>query len=199
PRLKEAKFKGEYPYAWIDFEDDQLPVTVSLEAYNPFIPMNGGDSGLPAAVFRWTLTNRTDKPVEATIAFSLLNAVGYDGLEKFGGRHCGQFGGNLNTWRKEDDLEGIFMTCTKFGSDDGTYGTMALATEWPNTTFKIRWERAGWWDDAQNFWDEFRQGRGHLTNDPDTDATPEGQTDVGVLGLTVTLEPGQTATLPFVL
>jgi non-lysosomal glucosylceramidase len=199
PRLKEATFRGEYPYAWIDFVDDTLPVTVGLEAYNPFIPMNDHDSGLPAAIFRWTLTNPTDKPVEATVACCLLNAVGYDGQESLGGRHSRQFGSNLNTWREEDDLEGIFMSGTKYEPDAATYGTMALATEWPDTTFKIRWERAGWWDDAQNFWDEFRQGRGHLADNPETDASPDGQTDVGVLGLHVTLEPGQTATLPFVL
>src|SRR5580700_7844542 len=39
PRLREATFRGEYPFSWIDYEDDVLPVTVGLEAYNPFIPM----------------------------------------------------------------------------------------------------------------------------------------------------------------
>ena len=42
---------------------------------------------------------------------------------------------------------------------------LAIATEWPNTTFKLRYERAGWWDDVQNFWDEFTAGRGELVSD----------------------------------
>src|SRR5438034_2379872 len=25
PRLKEARFRGEYPFVWIEFEDDSLP------------------------------------------------------------------------------------------------------------------------------------------------------------------------------
>ena len=54
--------------------------------YNPFIPMNAVNSGLPLAWFRWTLTNTTDKPVQATIAFSLLNAVGYDGQDSLSNR-----------------------------------------------------------------------------------------------------------------
>src|SRR5262249_44546276 len=40
PRFREATFRGEYPFAQIDFEDDAVPVAVSLEAYNPFIPMD---------------------------------------------------------------------------------------------------------------------------------------------------------------
>jgi uncharacterized protein (DUF608 family) len=199
PRLKEATFRGEYPFAWIDFEDDALPVAVQLEACNPLIPMNEKDSGLPVALFSWTLTNTRAKPVHATVAFNLLNAVGYNGRDALGNRHNGQFGQNLNTWRDEDDLEGIFMTGGKHAPDSPPFGTMAVATEWPDTTYKIRWERAGWWDDAQNFWDEFTQGRGRLPDTPETTPSPDGQTDVGALGLRVTLEPGQSAMLPFVL
>src|SRR5437868_3547991 len=98
PRLKEATFRGEYPFAWVDFDDDALPVKVQLEAYNPFIPMNEKDSGLPVALFRWTLTNLRDVPVQATVAGCLLNAVGYDGKVGLGNRHHPQFGQNLNTW-----------------------------------------------------------------------------------------------------
>jgi uncharacterized protein (DUF608 family) len=199
PRLKEARFRGEYPYAWIDFEDAALPVEVRLEATNPFIPMNPDDSGLPVALFRWTLTNRRDRPVTATVALSLLNAVGYDGVEPLGGRHRALFGQNLNTWRDEEGVRGIAMTSAKYAPDHARFGTMALATDWPDVTYKIRWERAGWWDDAQNFWDEFRQGHGVLANDPATDPSPDGQTDVGVVGLRAHLAPGETVTLPFVI
>ena len=57
PRLQNATFKGEYPLAWIDFEDNKLPVHVSLEAFNPFIPLNEKDSGLPVAILRYTVKN----------------------------------------------------------------------------------------------------------------------------------------------
>lgn len=199
PRLQEAVFRGEYPIAWIDFQDDALPVQVRLEAFNPFIPMNDRDSGLPVAIFAWTLTNRGTELVRATIACNLLNAVGYNGKEPLGGRHKDLFGQNQNTWREEEGLRGVFMTSAKYAPDSPQYGTMALATAWPDTTLKIRWERAGWWDDAQNFWDEFTQGRGTLPGPRETDPSPDAQTDVAVLGLQVALEPGQSTTLPFVL
>ncbi len=199
PRLKEAIFRGEYPFAGIEFEDAALPVRVMLEAFNPFIPMNAKDSGLPVALFDWTVTNTSSQPVKVTIACSLMNAVGYNGSDSVGNRHNANFGRNLNQWRDEDDMEGIFMTSAKYAADSPQFGSMAVATEWPDTTFKLRYERAGWWDDVQNFWDEFTHGRGELISDASESVSPEGQTDVGVLGLRVDLEPGMSATLPFVL
>src|SRR5438552_12654228 len=79
PRLAAARFTGSYPFARIDFEDDSLPARVTLEAFNPFVPLDADASGLPVAVFRWLLHNPSDAPVEATVVFSLMNAVGYDG------------------------------------------------------------------------------------------------------------------------
>ncbi len=199
PRLKEAIFHGEYPLARIEFQDDDLPVQVSLEAFNPFIPMNTLDSGTPTALLDWTVTNPLDVPVSVTIACSLLNAVGYNGQDSISNRFYGGFGANLNQWREEEALEGIYMSGSKHAPDSPLFGSMAVATEWPQTTFKLRWERAGWWDDVQNFWDEFTHGRGELNNRSAESVSPDGQSDVGTLGLKVTLEPGQTATLPFIL
>jgi len=54
PRFAEARFMGEYPLAGIEFIDDSFPVQVSLEAWNPFIPMNDLDSGIPVAIFVWS-------------------------------------------------------------------------------------------------------------------------------------------------
>src|SRR5262245_53831385 len=40
PRFREATFVGEYPFARIVFEDELFPAHVSLEAFNPFVPMD---------------------------------------------------------------------------------------------------------------------------------------------------------------
>src|SRR5438105_11456484 len=88
PRLREAEFHGSYPLATIRFQDDSLPLTVALKALNPLIPMNDRDSGIPCALFTWTLSNPDqERAVEASVAFSLLNACGYDGQAHLGNRH----------------------------------------------------------------------------------------------------------------
>ncbi len=47
PRLERAIFTGAYPFARIEFADAQLPISVALEAFNPLIPLDADESGLP--------------------------------------------------------------------------------------------------------------------------------------------------------
>ncbi|MCA1596763.1 MAG: hypothetical protein LC772_10130, partial [Chloroflexi bacterium] len=203
PRISEATFTGFYPYAWIDFEDPQLPLEVTLEASNPFVPLDSDASGIPAAVFRWTLRNAGPSPVRATVALSLMNAVGYGGTDSAGNgfntgnRHAPCFGQNLNEFVDTDGIRGLRMSSGKYLRDDPRFGTMAVTTDWDSVTYLTHWERAGWWDDLQNFWDQFASD-GRLPNGPAPSASPEGQTDVGSLGLQVHLAPGNEAVLPFV-
>lgn len=196
PRLKEATFSGGYPLAQIDFEDDALPVTVRLNAVNPFIPLNERDSGIPLATFTWTLHNPGPLPVEATVACSLMNACHYDGSARLGNRFHKLFGQNLNEFIEGKGLRGLRMSCGKYPVDHPQFGTMALTTTAEDVTVKTRWERAGWWDDAQEFWDDFA-GDGLLTDKHHPDPSPEGQTDVGSLGIRLRLEAGETVEAPF--
>jgi len=200
PRLAEARFEGSYPLAQLRFEDETIPIGVELEAFNPMVPHDDLASGLPIAYFLWKLTNPLDRPVDVTVAFSLLNAVGYDGQTSFAanrGRRLALFGGNRNTWQDAAGLSGILMTRDGAAESPGD-GSLAIATTWPKTTFLLHWERAGWFDDLQNFWDDFKSD-GRLPDDPTNTPSPVGQTDVGSLGLTARIAPGETVELPFIL
>src|SRR5882724_13490760 len=77
--FQKATLTGNYPIAKVDFEDRALPVSVSLEALTPFVPLNVDDSSLPVAIFKYHITNRGRKAADVALAFSLMNAVGYDG------------------------------------------------------------------------------------------------------------------------
>src|SRR5690242_4691700 len=74
-RLEGATFTGEFPVARVDFHDRSLPVSVSLEAGTPFIPLDADASGLPMAVLRYRVRNRGRAAASVAIAFSIENPV----------------------------------------------------------------------------------------------------------------------------
>lgn len=69
------RFRGQYPVAFVDYEDPALPVRVSLEAFTPFIPLNVDDSSLPATVLRFSVRNTGTVAAEVELAGWIENAT----------------------------------------------------------------------------------------------------------------------------
>jgi non-lysosomal glucosylceramidase len=74
--FSDVSFRGEYPIGKVTYADLQLPVTVELEAFSPFIPLSWADSSLPATVLRYTVKNISAAPVEAILKGRLQNGSG---------------------------------------------------------------------------------------------------------------------------
>jgi non-lysosomal glucosylceramidase len=68
-------FEGRYPIGRVTYRDKGCPVSVKLEAYSPFIPLNADDSSLPATIMSYTISNESGKTVKAEISGWLENAV----------------------------------------------------------------------------------------------------------------------------
>ncbi len=203
PHFADCTFRGEYPFAYIDFDDVDMPVDVTLEAYNPFIPLNDDDSGIPVAILTYTVTNKTTKPVEITLAANLANVIGYPGKGSFYGDFLGQ---SHNQFYSEDGLSGLVMTSSRYHEQDFRFGSMAISTPWDDVTHQSYWYRGAWFDCLQYFWDEFSstgEFKERLYTAEETEASQVGtQTqkrstpDIGSLGLKAKLQPGETASLP---
>ena len=82
---KDVSFIGEYPIGYVNYADAECPVSVSLEAFSPFIPLNTDDSSLPATVLEFTLKNTSAVEVEAELAGWLENAVCLNSAQKRAG------------------------------------------------------------------------------------------------------------------
>lgn len=77
--MKSLTFRGEYPFGWFDFDDPDLTVKVSLETFNPLIPLNTKDSAIPCAIYNITVKNPTEKPAALDLVAVQKNAVGTEG------------------------------------------------------------------------------------------------------------------------
>lgn len=198
PRFREAAFLGEYPFAWLELSDPAVPLRLRLRAWNPMIPLEPEDSGLPVALFDWEVTNTGDKPVDLSIALNMLNPVGWDGYAPLAGRKAPFFGGNVNEVMAEEGLRGVRMSGPRIPEGDARHGTAAIATAWDDSDACPAWLRGAWFDDLQAFWDDFRDD-GRVTGEPAPGPTPDGQTDVGSVLAFARLEPGASATIPFTL
>jgi uncharacterized protein (DUF608 family) len=178
PRFESGRFLGSYPFARVELTDPSVPLKVKLETFNPFIPGNDVDSGLPIAIFYWRLANEGRSRVDATVLASLENGASWR-----------EIGRTRNRFLEESVLRGISMTSEKLPAEHPNRGTLALATLNREITFTERWDRGEWFDAQSLFWEDLTSD-GRLDSIPATDASPENRNDVGSLGALLSLEPG---------
>jgi non-lysosomal glucosylceramidase len=72
---RDVSFTGEYPIGYVEYKDPDCPVTVRLEAFSPFIPLEVDDSSLPVTIMEFTVTNHSPSSVEVTAGGWLENAI----------------------------------------------------------------------------------------------------------------------------
>jgi uncharacterized protein (DUF608 family) len=199
PRMQKARFTSRFPFAQIRFQDQALPLEVSLEGFNPFIPLKEDDSSLPVAMFLIHLKNPGRKRVKATVAFSLENIIGYmpPGSASMG-KPAASPGRCINQFRQESVLSGVFLKSGKFPENSPQFGSLAIGTSWKDLTFQTPWYRAGWWDGLQHFCNTFLK-TGEFENNTDSSPSGENATDIVSLGLKADLAAGEELVLPFVL
>jgi non-lysosomal glucosylceramidase len=198
PRMAGATFRGEYPFATVDFDAPDLPVRVRIEAFTPLIPLAPEDSGIPCAILTYTVANTSADPVALTLIGSLINPVGGLALDPYGNLVADGVGQNVNEARDEAGLRGVFLRSEKFGPGDLSYGDLSLATTHPNVTIKRAWLRGAWYDFLREFWDDFSSD-GRLDDLGYETPSEAGKTDTASLGLVDTLAPGEQKDYRFIL
>ena len=157
PRFRNCSFDAAYPFGRVNLSDPGVPLTVSIEAFNPLIPGNAEDSGLPIAAIRFVLSNRSSRKVMASVCGSIPNFIGNDGVDNLARA-------NRNRYRDSSAVRGLFMDSRGVDREAATWGTMALATTAKSSTLTYRtaWRAAGWGTSLLDFWDDF-SADGNLT------------------------------------
>lgn len=168
PRFRNASFDAAYPFAQVNLTDQDMPVEVKIRAFNPLIPGQADDSGIPVAVLRYVVTNKTDKPATVSICGVMDNFIGIDGSKQQpdwkGEQMLYGASKNKNEIREEGKLKGIYMYSEGVDKADPAWGTIALTTDSNDRiTFKTSTSPLGWGSEILSFWDDFCAD-GMLTN-----------------------------------
>ena len=195
PRLEATTFTGEYPFARVDFEDRKLPVKVSLEAFNPLIPLDPENSSLPLAVLRYRVQNPGLTEASVSIVWNLNNPIG---------AVLGQ-AGRVNEYRETPELKGLFMHNPALEPTHPRKGSLALAVTATSgeVNYIASWRDHVWEMPLRAFWDDFAED-GRL-NKPSEHASfaPDyvsvDQIEVGSVCASQTIPPGAERTFTFLL
>jgi len=71
-----GRYRALFPRAWFEYDLAGLPVHLVEEQLSPVIPADEAAAALPVGTFELTLTNPTDRQVDAAILFSWRDVLG---------------------------------------------------------------------------------------------------------------------------
>ncbi|MES1214123.1 MAG: GH116 family glycosyl-hydrolase [Bacteroidota bacterium] len=167
PRFTKATFDAAYPFGQVHLTDKELPVQVTIQGFNPFIPGDADNSGIPIAILRYKVTNTSDKTIEASVCGSIRNFIGKDGSKYYkdwkGDVIYTGAKNNRNEYKRFNGVSGIFMSSDSVEKKDAAWGTMALTTDADKgISYRTSSRNNDWNNSTLDFWDDF-SSNGTLT------------------------------------
>ncbi|UCE41160.1 MAG: hypothetical protein JSV17_17280 [Candidatus Aminicenantes bacterium] len=197
PRFRYCSFETAYPLGQVVLSDPKIPVDVRIQAFNPLIPGDTESSGIPVAILRYVVFNKTQEPLEISICGNIPNFIGRDGtqmIKDWKGDWVATGGkSNYNKFRQSKNIRGIFMQSKGVNREAEQWGTIALTTITEGKiSCRTAWLEEGWGTSLLDFWDDFRQ-------DGILEERKSENTDVpmGSLAVKIDVPPSETKNVTF--
>ena len=199
PRFEKTTFDAAYPFGIVNFSDSRLPVNVKLKTFNPLIAGDADASGIPIAILRYEVTNKSDNPISVSVCGSIRNFIGKDG-SKFhydwkGDKIYEGAVNNRNEYFEEGVLKGINFLPGEVPDDDPAWGNMALTTDAPTgISYRTSSVPNAWSNGILDFWDDFSEDGKLTEKDQQFDNDP-----MASLAVQQTIPANSTRTFQFFL
>ena len=187
PAFRKCEFEGAFPFAQVHLQDNAIPVDVTLQAFNPFIPLDAKNSSLPVAVFRFHLHHRGTDTVKLRLYALLENLAGFP-----------ETGMCHNEVRETSSLRGVHLTTKKHAAGSPRSGSMAVVTPHAPGAATAKAILSTAFDGAWEFWESLNAD-GKLPHAVDVAESGEKGTLTCGLALDAQLEPGEDLELPVIL
>lgn len=186
PRFGKCVFKGEYPFGEATLSDTAVPLEITLTAWNPFIPLDDKNSGIPCAILEYKLHNKSPQSVAYEFSYHLSH---------------------LAPGCKEEESEsrnaviperGVFLYNVEKPNAEG-YGSACLIAIGNKPRIKGMWLRSPGWefDSLSALWREVSTGK-FTTNEGSNEIDTSGRNGGSIL-FEGTLAPGESRTYPIVI
>ncbi|MFH1742119.1 MAG: GH116 family glycosyl-hydrolase [bacterium] len=199
PRFPDCSFSAAYPLGQVTLSDPDMPVDVRIMAFNPLIPGDTESSGIPVAVLRYVIHNKTRKTAAVSVCGTMPNFIGMDGWEKgkdwTGDPIAVGAKTNRNRFRKSGHIQGIFMDSKGVDPSTEQWGTIALTTTaTSDVTYRTDWAKEQWGASLLDFWDDYSED-GQLEQ-----RTPTGEnTPMASLAVKMEIPPHATQEVTFLI
>ena len=184
PVFSSCRFVGAFPMARVELSDPAVPVAVTIEAFNPFIPLDEASSSLPCAILSFRLKNRTRRQLSISLLGLLENMTGFP-----------ETGTAENRVRAGKRVSGVMMTTRRHAKESPRYGTMALTSPSKPAQGWARAIRGTDYASIWKFWNSF-EATGLPPASPKAYTSGEKELPVGGLVLERRLAPGAELTVP---
>jgi non-lysosomal glucosylceramidase len=204
-----------YPRSWFVYEN-VFQAQITCEQFSPILPHNYKDTSYPVAVFAWTLHNPTPEPITLSILLTWQNMVGWftnalkspvvevrdDGSPAYEYQpRIGESAGNFNQVIEDHGRFGCILGGAPqpieqtIGEGEGQWAIATFASPYKQEVFyHNRWNPSG---DGSELWSTFAKD-GSLADVGDETPAVEGEQIGAAIAVRITLAPGETQQIPFV-
>ena len=188
PRMREVTYTNTYPLPKWEFTDDDISLKVSMEAYNPFIPLDLDNSSFPVAVFDWSFTNQTPNQVSASIVLNMENPIVADQL--------------INALYDQTGTRGIRFVADS-GATQNYQGEIVAFTSSGEANIQTHLYPGRWRDDMHVFWNDFsKDGIIESVDESwETAYRRVGYNEItnrnSLIQISFTLSPGESIKIPY--
>ncbi len=192
PRFEKAAFKARFPFCEVALSDPDMPVTVTIEGWSPFIPGDADNSSLPVGIAEYTIENTGRNTIEGVFSFHSPNFMKIREEIK---NHIATLNGFNKRYREIGDnsirplKDGFILS--QSGTTDSPYlkGDFAIFTDQPGTIVDHCWFQGGKFDAPAMIWKALKAGE-TVSNNPVASSAPGAS-----LYVPVTIKKGEKKTI----
>jgi uncharacterized protein (DUF608 family) len=181
PRFAKCTFKGEYPFGEAKLSDPSIPFEVTVSGWNPFIPLDEKNSGIPCVILEYTLRNTSSQPGEYEFSYHLSHLA------------PGCKPDQSATVNSVIPAKGVFLHNLEEPNAEA-YGSASLTAIGDTPRIKAMWLRSPGWefDSLSALWREVSTGN-FTANDGSNNVDKAGRNGASIL-LAGKLAPDQSRT-----